>query len=103
MQMELQVYNAFSLSSYCTCTSFIPVQVKASLFAASYLCRSSEDFAHITLKLLIGIVSLPQTSDNVKLEAIHVFSNMQCSSYIAHKAYKVFSYLSILSFLEGHQ
>lgn len=63
-------------------------EVKASLFAAGCLCRLSEDFARITLELVVGIVSLPQTSDDVKLEAIPVFSKMRCSSYVAHRAYK---------------
>ncbi|XP_064954126.1 uncharacterized protein LOC135606798 isoform X3 [Musa acuminata AAA Group] len=63
-------------------------QVKASLFAAGCFCLLSEDFAHITLEILINIVCSTQLSYDVAIAAIRAISRMRCSSAVASRAYK---------------
>lgn len=65
------------------------LQVKASLFAAGCFCLLSEDFAHITLEILINIVCSTQLSYDVAIAAIRAISRMRCSSAVASRAYKV--------------
>ncbi|XP_042402802.1 uncharacterized protein LOC121992461 isoform X3 [Zingiber officinale] len=63
-------------------------EVKASLFAAGCFALLSEDFALITLEILLNIVGSSMSPFDVSIAAIHAIPRMQCSSMVASKAYK---------------
>ncbi|XP_042406316.1 uncharacterized protein LOC121996417 isoform X1 [Zingiber officinale] len=63
-------------------------EVKASLFAAGCFALLSEDFALITLEILLNIVGSSMSPFVVSIAAIHAIPRMQCSSMVASKAYK---------------
>lgn len=64
-------------------------QVKASLFAVGCFALLSEDFALITLEILLNIVGSSTSPFDVSIAAIHAIPRMQCSSTVASRAYKV--------------
>ncbi|XP_072981599.1 uncharacterized protein [Typha angustifolia] len=63
-------------------------EVKAALFAAGCLCRLSEDFACIILKVLVNLLSSSGVPADVMVTAVRAFSNLQCTASIIWRAYK---------------
>ncbi|XP_073014293.1 uncharacterized protein [Typha latifolia] len=63
-------------------------EVKAALFAAGCLCRLSEDFACIILKVLVNLLSSSGVPADVMVAAVRAFSNLQCTASIIWRAYK---------------
>ncbi|XP_061354659.1 uncharacterized protein LOC133299235 [Gastrolobium bilobum] len=63
-------------------------EVRASLFAAGCFCEISDDFACITLEMLLNMMNSPAVSLPVKLDAARVFTKLKCSYSVATKAYK---------------
>ncbi|XP_078431443.1 ARM repeat superfamily protein isoform X2 [Wolffia australiana] len=65
------------------------LEVKASLFACGCLSLFSEDFVHAIVSILIDITRSMHIPSNLKSQAARTFGNIQCSSLLASKAYKI--------------
>ncbi|GAU40256.1 hypothetical protein TSUD_60460, partial [Trifolium subterraneum] len=64
-------------------------EVRASLFAAGCFCEISDDFACITLEMLLNMMNSPAVSLPIKLAAAQVFAKFKCSYSVAKKAFKI--------------
>lgn len=64
-------------------------QMQASLFACGCLSLLSEDFVRIILGILVDIFYSANVPLDVKFATARAFGEIQCSSLLASKAYKV--------------
>ncbi|MQL96479.1 hypothetical protein Taro_029160 [Colocasia esculenta] len=78
------------------------LEVKASIFASGCLCRISDDFACIFLRILVDIINSVNVSSSVKLAAAHAFGEIQCSPLVAVRAFKSGKKLVLESQIENH-
>ena len=73
--------------------------MKASLFACGCLSLLADDFARVIIFIFVDILCSVSIPSYVKLASARAFGEIQCSSLVACKAFKVKNFHCILLFL----